>query len=179
MSFVESLLSALDALRANAFRACLTMLGMSIGVAAVILLVSLGDGTKDFLTRQFSDLGTNLIIIQPGRTETKSPIGPPPGGATRKLTLDDTRALRRWGTLLHAVTPLMLGSGKVQRLGRQRDVTVLGTDDQFPQIVNLSVGTGRFLSSNESFSGRRVCAIGQTIREQLFGDQNPVGEIVR
>ncbi len=179
MSLWESLLGALEGLRANAFRASLTMLGMAIGVAAVILLVSIGDGTKQYITKQFSDLGTNLIIIQPGRTETKSPMGPPPGGATRKLTMDDTRALRKWGTQLAAVTPVTLGSGSLRYRDRQRDVTILGCDDQFTEILNLSVGFGRFLSPNDAFSGRRVCCIGETVREQLFGEANPVGEIVQ
>jgi putative ABC transport system permease protein len=179
VSLLESLLTALENLKVNAFRTSLTMLGMSIGVAAVILLIALGEGTKLYISRQFYDLGTNLIIIQPGRTETKSPLGPPPGGANRKLTLEDTRALRQYGTLLSAVTPVTLGSATIQRHGRQRDVTVLGTDDQFPEILNIGVGLGRFISSNEAFSGRRVCAIGEVVREQLFGDESPVGQIVR
>ena len=169
----------MEGLRANAFRACLTMLGMAIGVGAVILLVSLGDGTKQYITKQFYDLGTNLIIIQPGRTETKSPLGPPPGGATRKLTLDDTRALRKWCTLLAAVSPITFGSGTLNYRDRQRDVTILGCDDQFLEIFNSTVGSGRFLNANDAFSGRRVCCIGATIRDQLFGDANPVGQILR
>lgn len=179
MSLWESLLGALDALRANAFRTCLTLLGMAIGVAAVILLVSLGDGTKAYITRQFYDLGSNLIIIQPGRTETKSPLGPPPGGATRKLTIEDSRALSRWGTLLEAVTPITFGSGGLTYRDRQRDVTILGCDDNFLKIFNNTVASGRFFTENDAFSGRRVCTIGETIREQLFGDANPVGRIVR
>ena len=179
MSLLESLLTALESLRASKGRTGLTMLGMSIGVAAVILLVAMGEGTKLYITRQFTDLGTNLIIIQPGRTETKTPLGPPPGGATRKLTLGDVRALRKWGTLLAAVTPVTFGSGKISRLDRQRDVAILGSDDKLPEILNLDVASGRFLSANASFSGRRVCTIGETVKEQLFGDQNPIGEMVR
>jgi len=179
VSVLECLLSALDSLRASKGRTGLTMLGMSIGVAAVILLVSMGEGTKQYITRQFTDLGTNLIIIQPGRTETKTPMGPPPGGATRKLTLGDVRALRKWGTLLAAVTPVTFGSGKIGRLDRQRDVAILGTDDMLPEILNLDVASGRFISANAAFSGRRVCTIGETVKEQLFGDQNPIGEMVR
>ena len=179
MSLLESLLTALESLRASKGRTGLTMLGMSIGVTAVILLVSMGEGTKLYITRQFTDLGTNLIIIQPGRTETKTPLGPPPGGATRKLTLGDVRALRKWGTLLAAVTPITFGSGKISRLDRQRDVAILGSDDMLPEILNLGVGSGRFLSANASFSGRRVCTIGETVKEQLFGDQNPIGQMVR
>lgn len=179
MSLWESLLSALDGLRVNSFRAALTMLGMAIGVAAVIVLVSLGAGTKEYISRQFYDLGTNLIIIQPGRTETKSPMGPPPGGATRKLTLEDSRALRKWGTLLEAVTPITFGSSSMSYRDRKRDLTILGCDNHLLDILNLSVGFGRFLSDNEAFSGRRVCTIGETVRAQLFGDANPIGQIVR
>jgi putative ABC transport system permease protein len=179
VSLFESILGAFDALRANKFRTSLTMLGMCIGVAAVILLVSLGEGTKRYITRQFYDLGTNLIIIQPGKTETKSPFGPPPGGATRKLTIDDVRALRQQGTLLTAVTGIMFGSGTISRHGRQRDVTILGSDEQFPLVLNIRASQGRYMSENEAFSGRRVCVIGEVVRRQLFGEANPLGEIVR
>ena len=179
MNILESFLIAVDGFRAHSLRASLTMLGMGIGVAAVILLISLGAGTKRYIEREFYDLGSNLIIIQPGRTETKNPLGPPPGGADRKLTLEDTRALRREATLVSAVTPIMVGSATVSHLGRQRDVTIVGADDLFPHVLNTSIGLGRFLSANESFTGRRVCAIGEVVREQLFGDANPVGEIVR
>ncbi len=179
MSLWESILAALDSLRANLFRTALTMLGISIGVAAVIVLIAMGEGTKSYISNEFYSLGTNLIIVQPGRTETKSPLGPPPGAANRDLTIQDVRALERHGTLLSAVSPLMMGSATISIAGRQRDVMVLGTDDSLPSILSIGMANGRFYSENDSFAGRRVCTIGWVVKEELFGDATPIGSNVR
>jgi putative ABC transport system permease protein len=170
--------AAFEALRRHVLRSVLTMLGISIGVAAVILLVGLGEGVKEFITGEFNSLGTNLIIIQPGRSETKSPFGPPPGGAARKLTLEDTAALRKRGTLLAAVTPIMVGTNRVSRGERQRDVTVFGTDENFPRVLSVNAISGQFIHRDASVTGRRVCAIGPLVREELFGEHNPLGEML-
>ncbi len=170
--------AALEALRRHTLRSVLTMLGIAIGVGAVILLVGLGEGAKSFITREFNSMGTNLIIIQPGRAETKSPFGPPPGGSTRKLTLEDSNALRQRGTLLAAVTPVMLGTNRIRHGGRERDVTVIGTDENWSRVLAVNVISGQFIHREASVTGRRVCAIGQTVRAELFGDKNPLGEIL-
>jgi putative ABC transport system permease protein len=170
--------SALEALRRQAVRSSLTMLGIAIGVGAVILLVGLGEGVKDFITSEFYSLGTNLIIVQPGKSETRSPFGPPPGGSARKLTLEDTAALRQRGTLLTAVTPVMLGTNRIKLGSRERDVTVIGTDENFTRVLAVNVISGQFIHRDASITGRRVCAIGQTVRLELFGDKNPLGELL-
>ena len=171
--------SALEALWRNTLRSTLTMLGIAIGVGAVILLTALGEGVKGFVTGEFSSMGTNLLIIQPGKSETTSPFGPPPGGATRKLTLDDSNALRKRGTLLSAVTPVMFGTNRVSRGSRGRDVTILGTDEQFLRVLSLRVISGQFIERDASLTGRRVCAIGPTVRDELFGTQSPLGQLIR
>jgi putative ABC transport system permease protein len=170
--------AALEALRRHTLRSLLTMLGIAIGVGSVILLVGLGEGAKSFITGEFNSLGTNLIIIQPGRSETKTPFGPPPGGSTRKLTLEDSNALRQRGTLLAAVTPVMLGTNRIRHGARERDVTVIGTDENFSRVLAANVISGQFIHREASVTGRRVCAIGQTVRTELFGDRNPLGEIL-
>jgi putative ABC transport system permease protein len=171
--------AAAEALRRHGLRSALTMLGIAIGVAAVILLTGLGEGVKDFITGEFYSMGTNLIIVQPGRSETKSPFGPPPGGAARPLTLEDTAELKKRGTLLTAVTPVMLGTNNVSRGDRKRDVTVIGTDEYFSQVLSVNVISGQFIHREASVTGRRVCAIGQTVRTELFGERNPLGELIQ
>ena len=170
---------AFESLRSHALRSVLTMLGMAIGVASVILLTGLGEGAKQFITGEFYSLGTNLIIIQPGRAETKSPFGPPPGGSTRPLTLEDTNAIRQRGSLLTAVTPVMLGTNRIRRGERERDVTVIGTDENWTRVLAVNVISGQFIHRDASITGRRVCAIGQTVRTELFGEKNPLGEIIQ
>jgi len=155
------------------------MLGISIGVGSVILLVGLGQGVKRYITREFYSLGSNLIMIQPGRVETKSTFGPPPGGSARKLTLEDNNALRQRGTLLEAVTPVMVGSNRLRLGNRERDVTIFGTDENFPRVISIDVISGQFIHREASVTGRRICAIGQIVRRELFGDRNPLGELIQ
>src|SRR3954464_12871930 len=95
MPLREILFLAVEALVANKMRAALTMLGMIIGVGAVVLLVSIGNGAKNYITSEFEGLGTNLIVIQPGKTDAKSSAGPPVGSTKRKLTLGDVDALEK------------------------------------------------------------------------------------
>jgi len=178
MKWWMSLGTATEALRRHSLRSVLTMLGIAIGVAAVILLVGLGEGVKDFITGEFYSLGTNLIIIQPGRTETKTAFGPPPGGSARPLTIEDNNALRQRGSLLDGVTPLMMGTNRLRFSNRERDVTVIGTDEDFVRVLSLNVISGQFIQHEASVTGRRICAIGQTVRRELFGDRNPLGQLL-
>ena len=178
MKWWMSLSTATEAMRRHLLRSILTMLGIAIGVSAVMLLVGLGEGVKDFISGEFNALGTNMIIIQPGRTETKTAFGPPPGGAQRRLTLEDTNALQRRGSLLTAVTPLMLGTNRIRFANRERDVTVIGTDEQFTRVLSVGVISGQFIRHDASVTGRRVCAIGQTVKTELFGDRSPLGALL-
>jgi putative ABC transport system permease protein len=172
------LASALEALRRHALRSALTMLGIAIGVGSVILLVGLGEGVKDFITGEFYSLGTNLIIIQPGRSETKVALGPPPGGSARPLTIDDNNAIRQRASLVAATTPVMIGSNRLRFGGRERDVTIVGTDESWTRVLSVGVISGQFIHRDASVTGRRVCAIGQTVKAELFGDRNPLGELI-
>ena len=123
----EHIVSALSALSANKLRAALTMLGVVIGVLAVTLLVGVGDGARQYLDRTLNSLGTNLLNVVPGRTETRGGFGPPPAsGISRPLTMDEVRAIERQATLLRGVSPVVLSGGTVRYRNRQRDTTVLG-----------------------------------------------------
>ncbi len=174
----EYLLVALDALRANRLRSLLTMLGVVIGVAAVILLVSLGQGTKNYVEEQFAGLGANILIVTPGKIETKG--GPPVIGAARhRLTLEDSDQLKKKGTLLGGVAPVVLGTGEVKLRTRSRNVTVLGVTPDFSPVRNLHVEIGSFVTDEDEEAKRRVCVVGRTVQAELFGNENPLGQIVK
>ncbi len=178
MNPFEYLTVALDALRTNRMRSALTMLGVVIGVAAVILLVSLGEGTKNYVEEQFAGLGANILIVTPGKVETKG--GPPIIGAARhKLTLDDSRILEKKGYLFGGVAPVVFGSAEIRSGSRSRNVTVLGVTPAFSPVRNIFVEVGSFVTDDDVDAKRRVCALGRTVKRELFGNSNALGQVVK
>jgi len=178
MSPLEFIAVALDALRANRLRSALTMLGVIIGVAAVILLVSLGEGTKNYVEEQFAGLGANILIVTPGKIETRG--GPPIIGAARhKLTLDDSRILEKKGYLFGGVAPVVFGAAEVRQASRSRNVTVLGVNKDFSPVRNIHVEVGSFVTDSDDEAKRRVCMLGRTVKRELFGNANALGQVVK
>ncbi len=162
-------------IRASRSRSVLTMAGVVLGVGAVILLVSLGDGVKRFVTQKFTELGTNVLIVIPGKSETTGGSMPIVAGSERPLTLEDAWEVSRRCPSLKAVTPIVIGNGLVKSGGRQRNVTVLGTTWEFQEVRNVRAGTGSFLPRRREEWGRRVAVIGLKVKRELFGDENPLG----
>lgn len=175
----DHLLSALTALRANKLRSSLTMLGVVIGVLAVALLVSVGDGARAYLDTTLSGIGTNLLSIQPGRRETRGSFGPPVGNVTKPLTMDDVHALERQTSTLRAVSPVVQGAGTLRYLGRERDVMVLGVGPAFSDLRNMHVDVGTFVRDEDLASRRRVAILGRTAVRELFGNESPLGKPLR
>jgi putative ABC transport system permease protein len=176
----EHVLTALQALASNKVRAALTMLGVVIGVLAVTLLVGVGDGARAYLDETLNGIGTNLLNVVPGRTETRGGFGPPPAqGVARPLTMDDVRALERQGTLLRGVSPVVLGGGTTRFRGRQRDTTILGVGHRFSDLRNMHVDRGEFLRAEDVDARRRVVVLGRRVVTELFGDESPLGQVVR
>jgi putative ABC transport system permease protein len=174
MTIHEVLRLALESLVANKLRALLTMLGMIIGVGAVVLLVSIGNGAKNYVTGEFQSLGSNFIAIHPGKKDSKQSFGPPIGQSNRRFTLADTDALQKKAFYLDAVSPLMFGMAKAKNDLGSMSVTLLGVNEQFYRIFNFALAEGDFFSKEESDNARRVTVIGDTIARELF----PKGQIL-
>ncbi len=169
---------ALESLKTNRLRSVLTMLGVIIGVAAVILLVSLGEGTKNYVEEQFAGLGSNILIVTPGKIETKG--GPPViGAAKHKLTLSDSLVLEKKGYLFGGVAPVVFGTAEVRYGSRSRNVPILGVTPSFSTVRNLHVEIGSFVTESDVEAKRRVCVLGRTVKRELFGNANALGEIVK
>ncbi len=178
MNFLEYVRVAIESLRANRLRSALTMLGVIIGVAAVILLVSLGEGTKNYVEEQFAGLGSNILIVTPGKIETKG--GPPViGAAKHKLTLSDAHVLEKKGHLFGGVAPVVFGTAEVRSGTRSRNVPVLGVTPSFSSVRNLHVEIGAFVTDSDGEAKRRVCILGRTVKRELFGNANALGQIVK
>ncbi len=178
MNFFETFRVAFEAIISNKVRAGLTMLGVIIGVMAVILLVSIGEGARVYITKELSGLGTNLIVIQPGKTTTSGGFHPPSAGTVRKLTYEDSLALRRRAWLLTDAVPIVLGSGRVKFQNQGRDTTVIGTTAEFERVRNLFVDTGSFVRQEDVDTKAKVVVLGRKVKDELFGEESPLGKNV-
>jgi putative ABC transport system permease protein len=170
---------SLQALRRYPLRTA--MLLLAIGVAAVVLLTAVGEGARRYVTGQFSSLGTELLIVLPGRAETAgggSIQGLLVGETARELTLEDTLALTR-SPRIRRVTPLVLGAGTASSGARERDITVLGTGAAMLAIQHWVMGSGRFLPEADLDQAQPVCVLGSTVASELFAGRTAEGEWLR
>jgi putative ABC transport system permease protein len=166
------------ALRGHRLRTGLSLLGVCIGVGSVILLTSLGEGARLYVTGEFQTLGTNLLVVFPGKTETTG-MAPIMGGVPHDLTLDDAEALARQIPSIRQVAPLTIGTARARYGDRSREITVAGTTAEFEGVRKLVIQSGRYLPEGEIGRGQRVCVIGNGVRRELFPDESPLGKKIR
>lgn len=158
-------------------RTFLTTLGIAIGIAAVVLLTSIGEGIHRFVLSEFTQFGTNLIGVNPGKAKT---AGTSIGifGTDRPLTIADAEALRRTPHAI-AVVPFVQGNAEVEGNNRSRRTTIYGTGPAMPEAFSIKVGAGHFLPDDDPTSPRAFAVLGSKLRNELFGDKNPLGELIR
>jgi putative ABC transport system permease protein len=170
---------ARDAATGSPLRTFLLVIAMAIGVAAVVVLTALGDGARRYVLNQFSSIGSNLVIVLPGRSQTG---GFNPGNAItstpRDLTVDDAQALRR-ASAVHRVAPLAVGTSEISVGGKLREVMVAGTTADFIEVRRLTLAQGRFLPPADWRRGVSEAVIGARIRDEMFGRDEALGQLVR
>ncbi len=170
----ETLKLALSAIRRNLLRSFLTLLGIVIGVAAVIAMVTIGRGTTAKVESEMSKLGSNLLFVLPGQ------LGPGRASASAKpFNARDVEALRDQLRNVRAVAPVSRGSQTIVFGSESRSVTVVGTDNSYFVTQALDVKEGRQFLETEIRGGQAVCIIGETVREKLFGAVSPIGAKIR
>jgi putative ABC transport system permease protein len=170
---------AWGSLRGYPSRTALMAIAMAIGVGAVIVLTGLGEGARRYVMSQFTSLGTNLVIVFPGRSDTAGVAGRMFLGQTpRDLTLDDALALTRSRGVV-SVAPLAVGSALISLGGRSREVPVIGSTTQWLHIRRLQMAQGSFLPPGDARAATPVCVVGATVRAELFGNAAAVGQQVR
>ena len=174
----DGLRLALRAITAHRLRSFLTLLGIAVGIAAVILLTSIGEGIHRFVLAEFTQFGTNVISVAPGRVKTS---GPAPTGiptSVRPLTLEDARAL---GRLPHitGMTATVWGNTEVNANGRLRRTTVNGVSAEMLKVFSIRVSSGQFLPAEDADHARAFIVLGAKLKEELFGTDNPLGARVR
>ena len=170
----NAFLLALRELRRNVMRSILTMLGIIIGVAAVIILVTLGSGATRKVTEQIASLGSNLLMVSPGKR-----MGPGQSSGAAPFKLADAEAIAREVPSLAAVAPVSSCSTTAIYANENWSTTVTGSSEQFFTLNNRRIENGRMLTTAEVRSGAAVCVIGETVREKLFGRRNPIGCRIR
>ncbi len=170
---------AVGAARGNRVRTALLMLAMAIGVAAVVTLTALGDGARRYVVREFSAIGSNLVIVLPGRTETGG-INPGSFVSTtpRDLTVDDALALLR-APAVQRVAPLAVGTSELSVGGKLREAMVVGSTAEFIEVRQFKMAQGQFLPREDWNRGSQVMVIGAKLRAELFPNELALGQFVR
>jgi len=177
MGPLDSILTALRAIGQNKVRAMLTTLGVIIGVLSVIMLIALGESAQFYVEREFAVMGSNVLLLTPGRQETAG-MFPITAGSHRKLTFDIAKAIKRKGESITGVAANMLGLANVRYRNRQRNVMCIGTTPDFEHVRQLYTQIGRFISEQDIDRNNKVCVIGTTIQRELFGSQRALYELV-
>ncbi len=170
--------AAVQAIWRNMMRSALTMLGVFIGVAALIAMVAVGQGANDAVRKQIERLGTNLVVVLPGARTAGGMRGG--SGSASTLTTSDAQAIRRESPAVSAVSYLIRQNGQVQAGNQNWATNIQGISPNYPPMTNWRVDGGREITADDNDSAALVVVIGQTVSKQLFGDQqNPVGAFVQ
>jgi putative ABC transport system permease protein len=177
MLFRDFAAFTVTSVRSHPVRSLLTVTGIGIGVAAVVLLTAIGEGIHRFVLAEFTQFGTNLIGVTPGKTSTFGMSGAMIS-SVRPLSLDDSRALARLPHVEAAVA-VVQGNAAVEGNDRSRRTMVLGVGPEVPRVWKMRPAIGRFLPEDAAGSARAFAVLGEKVRRELFGDRSPLGERIR
>lgn len=176
LSILESLANAFHGLLANKLRSILTMLGVIIGVGAIITTTSIGEGAKADITDRIKTLGANILAVRPGQSMFR---GRGSADARRTLTVEDLNRLRVRGKNFRYATPEISSRAQVKYLNKNTNTTIVGTSPEYLVTANFQIENGMFFSENHIIYRQRVCVLGKTVVDNLFGNREPVGKTVK
>lgn len=178
MNILNIMRFAFKATTGYPMRTVLMLLAMAIGVGSVVVLSALGEGARRYVVGEFASLGTNLLIVLPGRSETVG--GPPPllGVTPRDLTVDDALALLRSSAIRYAA-PISVGAAPVSHGTREREITIVGSTLHLFHIRKMSMAQGRFLPESDPGRASSICVLGYRTKQELFGNASALGEKLR
>jgi putative ABC transport system permease protein len=169
---------ATRALRGHRLRTALSLLGVAIGVAAVVTLTALGEGARRYVLAQFASVGSNMIVVLPGKTETTGAM-PGIGGVPNDITLDDAEAVTRGVREIDKAAPMVVGTETVVYEERQRQVALFGSSHEALEVRRLGIAHGRFLPPLAWDRGAPIAVLGSKLAAELFPASDPVGQVVR
>ena len=177
MLLADAMRFTFTSITAHRLRSGLTGLGIAIGITAVVLLTSIGEGIRHYVLSEFTQFGTHLIEINPGKTMTQgTPVGTI--ATVRPLSLDDAEALKGLSQV-RDVVPVVQGNAEAEYQGKRRRTMIYGVGPQMPSVFRLDVASGRFLPADNPRAPRAFAVLGSKVRDELFGSDNPLGEHIR
>jgi len=177
MRYADFISFTYTSLRAQRLRTGLTALGIAVGIASVILLTSIGEGLHRFVIAEFTQFGTNIISVTPGRIQTHgASLGSV--NTARPLSIDDALALRR-APYVQLSDPVVQGNAEVVFEGKSRRVTLYGVGSEFAEALRMRVASGEFLPPDDPRSARALVVLGSKVARELFGSANPLGSRIR
>jgi len=177
MQFADFLRFTYGSLKAHRLRTVLTALGIAVGIAAVILLTSIGEGLHRFVIAEFTQFGTNLISVTPGRIQTHgASLGAV--NTVRPLSVEDALAIKR-APYVQVSNPVVQGNADVKYFGKSRRVTLYGVGPDFAEALKMRVASGEFLPQEDPRSARAFAVLGSKVAREFFGGENPLGSRIR
>ncbi|MDO8583990.1 MAG: ABC transporter permease, partial [bacterium] len=180
MSIADLFQETYMALTANKARSSLTILGIVIGIGSVIAMVGIGTGAKSTIESSIASVGSNLVLVMPGSQSGAGMQVSAGRGSAQTLTQEDANAIASTVTSLKAVAPELSRRYQVTAKGTNTNTQIIGTVASYPEVRNVAVATGNFLSDQNVQSAAKVAVIGPTTRDDLFGtDADPIGQTVR
>ncbi|MCK9583258.1 MAG: ABC transporter permease, partial [Endomicrobiales bacterium] len=183
MDFSGTIKLVFRTLLARKGRSFLTILGIVIGVAGVITIIALGAGAKSLIIGQITKLGSDLLSVQPGKSNEKGPPAQLFGIVITTLTNEDKDAIKNSGLVPHAksVFGAVMGSVSVSWQNKSVDTNFMGTESTMPDVINITMASGRFFDQQEGEGNANVAVLGATVAEELFGNSgvDPVGQVVK
>jgi len=179
MRTVDIFQFSFQALVRQRFRSAMALLSVCIGVSAVLVLTALGEGARGYVRHEFSQLGTDILVMFPGKSETTGGMPPVMGTAERDITLDDAEQLKQRISAIKDLAPMVIGSTDVSFAGRAHTVMVLGTNHMFINVRKLSLQSGSNLSDSDIRTASNECIIGQKVKTALYGNESAIGQWLR
>ena len=179
MRLIDQISLATTAILRYPLRTSMLLVATAIGVSAVLVLTSLGEGGRRYITGQFQSLGANLLVVLPGKNEVSG--GGLPGmmgGSTRDLTLDDAIAISQSRNVAR-IAPIIPGAGAIEYQGLVRDVDIVGTSADMAVIQRFELAAGKFLPATDLDRASPVCVVGHSLVEEVFRNTNPIGQWLR
>ncbi|MBX7150919.1 ABC transporter permease [bacterium] len=177
MNFFESIITALTALRSNRLRSLLTMLGIIIGVGAVIAMVAIGEGSRRRINERLKNLGTNLLIVRPGAQSIGRTVLA--AGSSITLKLEDAETIKARSEWVQDYSPELSRNSQVKYENKNVNSSVIGTLTSYPNVRSFTIAQGRFFNEEELRARSKVAVIGQTVADALFERVSPVGQIIK
>jgi len=173
MIFFENLMIAFQSLKANPLRSMLTLIGIAVGIGAVLYVVVLGEITQNRINERLESLGSNVLLIRPGYSRMH---GVRTGASVVNLTWDDAREIENSSHVIPVAVPTYSSQSVVEYKDQSWTTRISGTTPPYEQVNNETMVEGRFFNQEEVEQTSRVCILGATVHEKLFGNQSPIGE---